>query len=111
MTKQIDKILDKILNRRDRKRVLETFLLITATVLSTHSAEVEKFLTSYGIKDYIATIIVFMVADVIRRSFAPKLIETNTMTSTTIETTEPMQETLSPDTTTNDTTDTPAIQG
>ena len=83
----------KALDSRDRRRLLEQLLLICASLLATHSTEVEKLLSSYGVSDYIATIVVFMIGDGIRRYYAASLLETSTTTTTAIvEVTEPVVE-------------------
>jgi hypothetical protein len=78
--------------------------------ITLYPKETEEILKYFGFIPPIATFVVAFAGLMIRRYYSPQVLETNTTTTTaTLEVTQPMQETLSPDTTTDGTPDTPAV--
>jgi len=106
----------KYLDRRDRRHTITdiflAFWFALSFAITAFPKETIEILKHFGVIPPLATIIVAFLGVMARRYYSPQVLETHTMTATTtIEATEPMQETLSPDTTTNDTTNTPTVQG
>lgn len=98
------------IDRRDLKHYLmDALIYIMIPIVTDHVEEVKMLLVWYGIDPVVAGIVIAMVLWLARRYLSPKVLETNTTTTTaTIETTEPMPDVLSPSNDTN-ATDTPTV--
>lgn len=95
-----------------RHYLIDVVIFVVIPTITDHVEEVKTLLSNYGIDPLIGWVVIAMALWLARRYISPQVLEAHTITATTtIETTEPMQETLSPDTTINDTPDTPAVQG
>lgn len=89
---------------RDLKHYLiDVVIFVVIPTITDHVEEVKTLLSNYGIDPLVGWVAIAMALWLARRYISPQVLETNTTTTTaTLEVTEPMQETLSPDTTTNE---------